>query len=530
MSPASQTIGDTGTADGTRRSRLRTPASRLAPFAALLCALIGSPPKSAPAIEVLSLNLQTSIRLALTKNFQIRAERFTPQIARAKQLSASGKFDPIAQVSVTHDENNQEQRTLNSELLVPTPVPGGDTPLLFARTTGTEVDSSIAGLSAWGLTYDVGASTTKNTDNRISNDTYNSFFGINLTQPLLKNFGTDVNLAQLRIARADRAISEWTLRDRIIRVVTDTVNTYCDLYVTKENLGVERRSCELAAQLLADNLKRAEIGVMSPLDVMQARADLASREERVLVATRNMLDNENFLKQLVTDEVFRVLETRVEIAALPDLPDAKADREKDFPLAFQMRPDYRQALLELQKNQINVVFARNQTLPRLDLVASFGVNGIDSSLADSVQRVSGQSTNNFSWTAGVIGSLPIPNRDARGQLQVNKLEVAQALVQLKRLEQAILVEADNAAGQIETTRKRIEATTAAKDFAQKTLEAAQARLSNGTTTTFEVLQFQRDLATAEINQIRARADHIRAIAEYARVTGLTLDKNGISIE
>ena len=487
---------------------------------------------SAPAgaADVLSLNLEDAIRMAIGKNFQIRAERFTPQIARARQLSASGKFDPVAEVSVTYDENNQELRSLNTELNTPTAVPGGDTPALFARTSGLEVDSSIAGISPWGLTYDIGASTTRTTDNRIANDRYNSFFGVNIAQPLLKNFGTDVTLAQLRIARAERAISEWTLRERIIQVVTDTVNTYCDVFVARENLAVEERSRGLSAQLLSDNLKRAEIGVMSPLDVMQARADLASREERVLVASRNMLDSENFLKQLVTDEVFRVLETRLEIASLPALPHAKADREKDFPLAFQMRPDYRQALLDLQKRQINVVFARNQTLPRLDLVASFGINGIDTSLAESFQRVSGQANNNLAWTTGVVGSLPIPNREARGQLEASKLEIARALVELKRLEQSILVEADNAAGQIETTRKLIEATTAARDFSQKTLEAAQARLASGTTTTFEVLQFQRDLATAEINQIRARADHIRAIASYARVTGLTLARNGISIE
>ena len=480
--------------------------------------------------ETLDLTLTGAIRMALAKNFQIRAERYTPQIARAKQLSASGKFDPVAQVSVTYDENNQELRTLNGELQVPTPVPGGPVPDLYARTSGLVVNSSVTGLTPWGLTYDITGSTTHTSDSRITNDHYNSFFGINFTQPLLQNFGTDVNLAQLRIARADRAISEWTLRDRIIQVVTDTVNIYCELYFTTENLGVEQRSRDLAAQLVEDNLKRAEIGVMSPLDVMQARSDFAAREERVLVAQRAMLDNENYLKQLVTDEVFKVLDTRLKIATLPDLPSAKADKEKDFPLAFQMRPDYRQALLELQKRQINVVFTRNQTLPRLDLVSSFGVNGIDSSLADSVQRVTGQANNNLSWTTGIVGSLPIPNRTARGLLQAGKLETAKALVDLKRLEQAILIQADNAAGQIETTRQRIIATRAAREFAQKTLEAGQVRLASGTTTTFEVLQFQRDLASAEINELRARADHIRAIAAYARATGLTLDRNHIAIE
>jgi len=496
----------------------------------LCVVLVLSAPGFLLSAEPLDLTLTGAIRMALEKNFQIRAERYTPKIAKAKQLSASGKFDPVAEISATYDENNQELRSLNNELETPTPVPGGDLPDLYARTSGLEVDSTVGGLTPWGLTYDVGASTTRNTDSRLTNDKYNSFFGINIAQPLLKNFGTDVNLAQLRIARADRAISEWTLRDRIIQVVTDTVNTYCELYFATENLAVEERSRDLAAQLVRDNLKRAEIGVMSPLDVMQARADFAAREERVLVAQRAMLDNENFLKQLVTNEVFGVLDTRLKIGSLPDLPGAKADKEKDFPMAFQVRPDYRQALLELQKRQINVVYARNQALPRLDLVASFGVNGIDTSLADSIQRVSGQANNNLAWTMGVVGSLPIPNREARGLLEAGKLETARALVELKRLEQAILVEADNAAGQIDTTQKRIEATRAAREFAQMTLEAAQARLASGTTTTFEVLQFQRDLAAAEISELRARADHIRAIAAYARATGLTLDRNRIAIE
>ena len=492
-----------------------------------VCACM-QPARAAEA--TLDINLREAIRMALGKNFQIRAERFTPKIAKARQLAASGTFDPVAQVAVTYDENNTEQLTLNNDLVSPGTTPGGPAADLFAFQSGTEVNSSISGLTPWGLTYDIGGSATRNTDSRQANDVFNSFFGVSITQPLLRNFGTDVNLAQLRIARADRAISEWTLRARIIDVITDTVNTYCELFFTTENLGVEQRSRELAAQLLSDNLKRAEIGVMSPLDVIQARADLASRDERVLVAQRAMLDNENFLKQLVTDEIFRFLDTRLSIASLPELPNFRADRDKDFPKAFELRPDYRQSLLELQKRQINVVFSRNQTLPRLDLIASFGINGIDTSLVDSFQRVSGQANQNLTWSTGIVGSLPIPNREAIGNLEANKLEIARALVELKRLEQSILVEADNAAGQIETTRKRIEASRAALDFSRKTLEAAQARLASGTTTTFEVLQFQRDLATAEINELRAHADHIRAIAAYARATGLTLEKNGIAIE
>ena len=104
-----------------------------------------------------------------------------------------------------------------------------------------------------------------------------------------------------------------------------------------------------------------------------------------------------------------------------------------------------------------------------------------------------------------------------------------------RLAEAGLIErradpTDRRAWRLYLTARGTELLDELRPFARETLEAAQARLSSGTSTTFEVLQFQRDLATAEINQIRARADHIRAIAEYARVTGLTLVRNGITIE
>jgi len=484
------------------------------------------------AEDTLDLNLQKAIQLALAKNFRIKISEFSPQIAKARQKVSSGKFDPILGATYTYNNSQRELRTLGTDLQEPTLINGDVSADLFARQSGQELDTSIAGLLPWGLTYDIGPSLTIDNDNRRSPQftRYDSFFGLTLAQPLLRNFGTDVNLADIRIARADRAISVWQLRQQVIDVVTDTISIYCELYFSIENLAVERRSRALAAQLLADNTKRAEIGVMSPLDVVQARSDLASREERVLVAERAVYDNENFLKQLVTDEISRILDTRLRIVS-PELPDTSPpDRTRDFARAFEIRPDYRQALLDIQKRQITVVFTRNQALPRLDLTASFGVNGIDTELAGSFQRGSGQANNNFAWNAGAIFSVPLPNNAGLGNLEVSKLEALRSLVDLKRLEQAIFVEADNAAGQIDTTRKRIEATRAAREFAQLTLDAAQTRLSSGTITTFEVLQFQRDLATAEANEYRARADFVRAVAFYARLTGATLERNRIILE
>lgn len=491
-------------------------------------ALAAAQNNEAPRI---TLDLRRAIEMAVANNFQIQASELGPQIAKARQKSASGKFDPALEISYTRDENLQELRTLNSELEVPSPAPGNPTPDLFARRTGNLADSSITGLTPWGLTYDLGSSVTWDTSSQRASDfvRYDTFFGLGLTQPLLKNFGTDANLAEIRIARADRAISGWQLRAEITDVVTETIRVYSELCFSLENLAVEERSKALAAQLVADNTRRAEIGVMAPLDVLQAQADLAAREERVLVAARAAADNENFLKQLITDEVAGILDIRLRPAP-PRLPySPTVDRKRDFARAFELRPDYREALLDIQKRNISMVFTRNQALPRLDLVASFGVNGIDKDLGSSLERATGGNTNNLAWTVGAVFSVPIPNRTGSGNIEASKLEVARALLSLKTLEQRILVEADNAAGQIETTAQRIRAAAAARTLAAATLDAAQTRLASGTTTTFEVLQFQRDLASAEVNELRARADHIIAIAEYARVVGKTLEDNRIVV-
>lgn len=480
--------------------------------------------------KILDVSIGEAIQRALSLNFQIKVEEFQPRIAEKREFRESGRFDPTLLLSYTYDERRQELRTLTTDLEVAQPLPGQLQPDLFVLTSGTEVDSSLAGLLPWGMTYDVGASVTASDDSRRDVTRYTSFLGLNVAQPLLRNFGTDVNLAAIRIARTNVAISQWQLRQQVIDVVTETILAYNDLYFANRNLEVEIRSRALAAQLLQDNQKRAEIGVMAPLDVVQAQADLAAREERVLVAERLVRDTENRLKGLITDEVREVLSVRLRIESPPTALGFSPDLEKDFAAAFELRPDYRQALLDLQRRNISLVFNRNQILPRLDVVASLGVNGIDRSLGASVERLGTSGQDNFAWQAGAIFSLPLPNRSARGELEINQLEIAQAIVALKRLEQSILLEADSAAGQIETTRKRIAASEAARIFAALTLEAAQSRLISGTTTTFEVLQFQRDLAQAEINEVRARTDHNKAIAEYARTTGTTLLFNRIDFE
>ena len=358
------------------------------PFRLLIVLLLGSIPAAAsPEDEYFAaVTYPESVQLALQKNFAIAGASYDPLVSRAKLCSSEGKFDPVLTLAYTRNENEEDLTGLDITS-GPQPADGLIQPGLFTRNIRDFADANIGGLTPWGLTYELGVTVENSQTSRNDyEDRYASFGGLTVTQPLLRGFGTDVNLASVRLARADLGISRWAYARQVIETVTRVAEVYNELWFSGGNAEVERRSRTLAAQLAADNQRRAEIGVMSPLDVLQAETDVAAREERVLVAERQQADDENFLKQLVTNRVEDVLAIRLDIAPPPKAPGIAQDRKADLAAAIQKRPDFQAALLELQKREINVVFTRNAALPQLDVVASLGPNGIDNVLSVSINQ------------------------------------------------------------------------------------------------------------------------------------------------
>lgn len=501
-------------------------ATLVLPFSAVLAAdevVVARP-------EVLNLTLDSAIRMALSRNFSIEIEQLSPQAARERVTSALGEFDPVFDISIRRGENTRRDffgpvRDENTGLLLDNSsvhTPGTNI------STVDELSAGIGGRTPLGTTYDFGFSSSNRSGTfNTFDENYESSAGLSLRQPLLRGFGTDVNLAGVRIARTNVQSSEWQLRQQIIDVIRDIEYVYNDLYTAHQNLRVAERSQQLARQLMEDNIKRAEIGVMTPLNITTARAEVAAREEAVILARRNVLDNQNALKQLVTNDLVHLLSLRVELAPPPS-PFVRPDVTAGIRNALELRPDYRQAILDLQRRNITVLLRKNQTLPQLDLVGSLNLLGFDNDFGTSVSRIGRRDASN--WSAGAIFSFPIGNREARGNYNAAKIEAAQTLVRLQQLEQQIIVEIDNAAGQITTNRERIESTREARRLAQESLDAGEERLRAGTGTTFEVLELQERLAEAELAELRARSDYNKAVAEFYRRTGTTLAERRVTVE
>ncbi|MEO6742532.1 MAG: TolC family protein, partial [Chthoniobacteraceae bacterium] len=331
--------------------------------------------------QLLDLTLGRAIRMALEKNFSITAQKYDPKISRQREIVTEGRFDPAFSLSFATGESAVADRFQRNAKT--------NEGAHFSAHSITQTDAwstGVNGVTVWGLGYDVSfnSSALSGTGNRFEND-WTSDMTFSLRQPLLRGAGTDANLAEVRVARNNVTISEWAVRNQVMSVITQVSNVYNELQFAHENLEVARRSQGLARQLLRDNIKRVEIGVKTPLDVTTAQAEVAAREAALITATRTVKDQENFLKQLITADMMLLIRTRVNIAPPPS-PSIDPSVVQGIRAALELRPDYRQATLDIQNRHIIVAQTKNAELPRLDLTASLSMIGLDDDFGTSAQR------------------------------------------------------------------------------------------------------------------------------------------------
>jgi outer membrane protein len=466
------------------------------------------------------LALPDAIQLALSKNYALRVDALEPEIARARVTAELGRFDPNIELAYHYSEDASQ---LSQDPFDP----------VRPASSLEAADTYRAGLGGYlpfGTTYSVGlrASNSRGTFNNYV-DRYITFAGIEVEQPLLRGFGFNSSLASLRIARTDRARSEWEYRQAIMDTITQVIFVYEDLHFALQSLRVAQRSRELAEGLVAENERRFRVGSMSEYDVTAARARAAQREESILLAQRRVEDARNFLRQLISDKrSLELLGENAEITAPVALTRPLPQPGEDFKRALELRPDYQQARLMVKRAELAKKYNGNQLLPEVNFIGSYGYHGFGETYSQSREQLRGRDRRSFS--AGTVVRVPLTFSEGRGRYRAAKLELRQAEAELEQLEQHILVLVANAAGDIETARKRVEATTAARALAQATLDAEIKKLRAGTSSTFVVLQIQEQLAQAEMREFQARADEQKAIAEYDRQIGTTLQTWRIEVD
>lgn len=492
---------------------MRSPRAILLAAASALLLAAGAPAQEPGPV----LTLDDAIRLALQRNKVLKVVAFERPISRANLLVARGQFDPAIVGSRTASDSRQQLNPGQAQV--------GLVPLYDYRQDTYSL--GLSGQTPIGTLYDVYGSAT---NGRYSfygyqND-YLAFGGFTVTQHLLKGFGFDANLAQVRIAKANRGISDWDYRQSAISTVTNVVVAYSNLLLAHDALDVARRTRELAAQLLSDNEKNFAIGNISQSDVIQARSQVAALEEPVLIYERSVRDAENALRELVGEDVFFEDKPLFTLAPVTT-PDFAIDRRADLAVALQMRPDYQSARLGIVQYRASEAAARNGILPQVDFVGGYGYNGFASTLSASRQQV--EQHDNPSYSAGLQVTIPLTFAVGRGTLRSARLQREKAEADLRRLEADIALQVATAEGQIETTRRRVLADEAAFALANTALDAEQKKKRAGASTTLAVEQVQQNLASIEFNVSSARASARQAVAIYYQQLGTTLERYGIKL-
>lgn len=460
------------------------------------------------------------IQQALERNLAVQIQRLNPLIAQENLLQAYASYEPTFSVSM------QERHRAT---------PGGvdEYGRLIPPTSSRDItlSSGLGGLLPFGLQYNIQASINDSEflSGIFRTDNASGSVGIQLSQPLLKNFWIDSARMTVTVAKKDLQISELQFRKQLIDTITQVELAYLDLIAAIENVKVQELAFQLAQELYEENKKRVEVGVLPPLDQKQAEAEVA-RTQAALIAARNLVKiRENALKQLISDRFTGLQDVRlVPTEPLKAIPQTFSLQDS-WAKALTQRPDLLQAKLQLERTGVQLTYYKNQLFPELNLVGSYAQVGQAREMAGSFDQIERGDSPVYSY--GIVFRMPIGGDiRARSRYRAAKLQLEQQLLQLKQLEQQIMVEVDNAIAQARSSLQEVESTRAAAEYAREALEAEQKKLDVGKTTTFEVLRLQRDLTARRSEYINAVTSYNAALARLAQAEGTTLQRHGIELK
>jgi outer membrane protein TolC len=319
-----------------------------------------APAPGAPRIQ--SLSVREAVSLSLNHNLDIEVARYQPWIEDQNVLSAFGAFDHV----VYADANRGRSQS-----------PG------FSSLSGAlklEEDTKVLGAGIrktlpFGASYDLFYRSDylkSNNSFLLENPVYTQAAGLGLTLPLLRGWGETTNTSTLLVARNNRDISvdafERTVSDSVFLVIS----SYWDFVFAIENRRVKEQSLEVSRRLLEDNQRKFERGLASRLDVTQADAGLAAQQEGLLTAEAAVFNAMDRLKRLVDPALLRQ-EVLLHPLDEPRGADAALDEgaavERGLELAREARPEFREFRRAKSSADVELARARNDRLPRLDVLA-----------------------------------------------------------------------------------------------------------------------------------------------------------------
>jgi len=467
-----------------------------------------------------TLTLRDALVLGLAENYDLRIASLAVERASAGVIGEEGTFDVTAELGLnaSHSEVPADSALINGNIM---------------ETNQAQAEAALSKQFATGLQTRLSLTGTRSDADSLADrldPAYRTALVLDLTQPLLKDRGSEINTANLQIARTRQQQSAYGYLSSAQQLATDIERAYLDLSQAEADYRYAVLARDLAQELLDGNQRKFDAGLIPITEVNEAKTAVAGREESVLLYRQRIAQLRNSLLDLI-DQGETKLSPDWQVALPETVNTIELDLDQAIATGLQQRPDLQQARLELDARKVALVYAKNQQLPRLDLEASLSVNGLSGD-ADSVAYYNGNWQDSFddegsSWYAGLRFSMPLQNRSAKALYRDAAAQDKQSLYRLRRAEIAAETAIRSAHATVELGLERVEVARRSSELAETTLEQENRRLEEGLSDTFRLLNFQEALVTAKVSEVAALTDYYRAQASLFKAMGTNLERYNI---
>jgi outer membrane protein TolC len=390
------------------------------------------------------------------------------------------------------------------------------------RTAYTQVTEQTPWGGSVGLGYSISRNWMIPTFLNI-NPAYSQALSVWMVQPLpfFQGWGREVTMAAIHLAEKNESTRMWEARQQLQNQIATAASGYWDLVFAIYNAEVQRRSLESARNLLRINEIRLNNGVGTQIDVWEAKAGVAQRENNLIRASQGIAAAQDSLALLTRVNETPNWKVRLIPCDQPRYKDYPVDEQKFVAEARDIRPDIQQARLMRERGEIRRKVARNQMMPRLDGFGSYGWTGLGPTPGRAGDYMGTGDYDN--WSIGLDFSYPILNVRARARArEADKLVQGSDLL-IQKIGDAAEFQVRSVIRDLQTTRKSIDITNTQVRAEQEKLRGELKRYEVGMATAQDLLDYQDRLASAESSYINAIVQYNKAVVAIELARGTLLE-------
>jgi outer membrane protein TolC len=478
--------------------------------------------------DVLRISPDAAVSLAFANNLELESARRSPEIADLDVRAAEGVWRPF--VGATLGQGRTDSPASSS----------------FDQALGVLTDSEVSSEVTmsqrlpWGTSYELGWSSLRRSSNSLLNryePELNTTATARVTQPLLRGLSIDAARADRARSRQGRDRAGYAFDGTRSALKREVLYAYWQWVYARELRDVAKEALGLARDLLDGNRQRVAARAMAATDVIEAEAEVARRDEAVIVAEKDVAVSEDRLRLLIMNPQNAQYHAPLEPTDVAD-PDAAAGGDP-VARALATRSDIRILKSAIDTSAVYIRQRLNEALPDVSVSAAFSAQaaggtellragGIGSPVTGALEHGFGRVLEDLGqlrypgWSTQLSVGYPIGAAVARANAARAEVERRQHELSLAALEQRVEIEVRTAQREVQTNEKRLESTATAVSLAERRLSGEQEKFLVGLSTSFFVFQAQRDLASARVARLGAELDRRLSLADLEAIQSVPL--------